>query len=400
MKKILVMSALVAISAAFVACSSDDDLVQTPVVKGTPVKVVLGGTRADLSKTTTANLSSFQLYGVQQTAVKNFWMDNVKFTKNGSDWESSATWPVANKETVSKFYGFSDGVTDGTPLGVTPSIAADAQSFTFTFGDGVESSPYVATVSPKVLSTMPSFASAGFVAQREASKATADVLESNKLTDLLVTYDDTEGVEGTDGTLNLNFKHAFSNLILKAYFVGDEAETTWPSTSVFYIEWIRIYGLYTSGTYTFGSGWSFGSSEKKVIYEKIFGEEESETVDNRFKMSIQTYADYQANGIHYEPLVDEGEFMAIPQDYSARAYSGQGTAISDATGQCYIELHGYFQLNPSADAQGKGEKTYLTLDIKNQQILPGKKQTVFINLTKLLKDNGTYFLTPSTVVGG
>lgn len=416
-KKIILFGAALAALATFTSCSSEGDpILDTPVepiepvVKGTPFKVRIGDgtTRADLSKTTTANLSTFVLYGIQQT-TNDFWMGGLRFTKSGDDWSASEykndvwasitpTWPLTNKETNTNFYGFSDGVTDGIPEGLNPSISPTSQSFTFDFGDGTTSAPYVATMSPKEVSAFPPQLQSGLNSQREASKSQADVLESDKLVDLLVTKDGTTGVEGTDGTLTLGFKHALSNLVIKAYFVGDNGENIWPSTSVFYIEWIRIYGLYTSGTYTFGSGWSFDNSDKKIIYEKIFGEEESDDVDNRFSMPIQTYANYQQNGVHYETLVDAGEFMVIPQDYSTRAYTGG--AIADASGKVYIEVHGYFKLNPSADPQGKGEKTYFVLNVKDQSILSGKKQTVTLNLTEMRKSNGTHFLTPSTVVGG
>ena len=66
MKKILVMSALVAFSAAFVACSSNDDLVQAPtapeetVDEGTPLTIkVTDATRG--TDWTATSLPSFSL---------------------------------------------------------------------------------------------------------------------------------------------------------------------------------------------------------------------------------------------------------------------------------------------------------------------------------------------------
>lgn len=412
MKKILVMSALVAISAAFVACSSDDDLVQTPVVKGTPVKVVLGGTRANIdpttSPTTTANLSSFQLYGVQQTAVKNFWMDNVKFTKNGSDWESSATWPVAQKEIESKFYGFSDGVTDGTPAGLTPSIAADAQSFTFTFGDGVESSQYYSPFTQTFIDGIANPNQKDSRQQtRDAKISTQTVLNNDNLTDLLVTYDNSTGVEGTDGTLDLNFKHAFSSLVIKAMFVGDDAQYYWPNGTKFYIEWIRVYGLYTSGTYTFGSGWSFGGTDNKVIYQKVFGEEDSASPDPRWSMDVIPYATYAAYTAQqkkdsYKEIVGPGEFMVIPQDYSSRAYVGYQSPelvapVTDGT-QCMIELYGYFK-TPEESATDRGNLNYFPLKVTSNTFVAGKRQLVVLDLTEMLNEAGDHVATPSQAGG-
>ena len=407
MKKILVMSALVAFSAAFVACSSDDDLVQqAPEVKGTPVKVVLGGTRADLSRTTTANLSTFQLYGVQQTSTPNFWMDNVKFTKNGSDWESSATWPVANKETVSKFYGFSDGVTDGTPLGLTPSIAADTQSFTFTFGNGAESSQYHSIYTQSYIDGLSGGLKTNRQNTRNSQVSTQTVLDNNNLTDLLVTYDNSTGTEGTDGTISLNFKHALSNLVIKAMFVGDQAQYYWPNGTKFWIEWIRVYGLYTSGTYTFGSGWSFGGTDNKVVYQKVFGEEDSATPDPRWTMEVIPYATYTAldaagKKATYQTIVGPGEFMVIPQDYSSRAYVGYQSEnvapITDGT-QCMIELYGYFK-TPEDAAVDKGNKNYFPLKVTSNTFVAGKQQVVVLDLTEMLNVDGGHVAEPSQAGG-
>ena len=425
MKKILVMSALVAFSAAFVACSSDDDLVQAPVVKGTPVKVVLGGTRANIdpttSPTTTANLSTFQLYGVQQTSTPNFWMDNVKFTKNGSDWESSATWPVANKETVSKFYGFSDGVTDGTPAGLTPSIAADAQSFAFTFGTGTSSSQWFAKWSETdgvnyfgnatVWNTMKTNQG---LRNETTLKSEATVLDNNNLTDLLVTYDNTTGVEGTDGTLNLNFKHALSNLIIRAMFVGDDGGSIWPDGTKYYIQWIRVHGLYHTATYTFGTGWSIDATNDShnCAYEHVWGESDSATPDPRWTMDIIPYAAYNAldaagKKATYVDIVPAGEFMIIPQTITS--YDGYGTSIGDAqtNGQCYIEMYGYFRKGDASKPESyntNGEVHYYPLKLNNavgntSTFEAGKKHVVVIDLTSVLKSNGTYAATPSQAGG-
>ena len=412
MRKIVILGTALAVLATVSSCSSDDDLTQSSktAVQGTPVKIVLGNvTRADLSKTTTENLSSFQLYGIQQTASKNLWMNNVQFTQNGGSWSSAAnpTWPVDNKETLTNFYGFSDGVTNGIPEGLTPSIENDAQSFTFTFGEGSENTRYYSQFTQTQIdnATVPAMKTA-WQTQRNSKTTTATVLDSDRQTDLLVTADNTTGVEGTDGTLNLAFKHSLASLVIKAMFVGDEAVNKWPSTSVFYIEWIRIYGLYTSGTYTFGSGWTNSDSDSKVVYEKFFGEEDSATPDPRWTMSIVPYATYNVadddgKKATYQTIVDAGEFMAIPQDYSSRAYAGQGTAISVAqgAGQCYIELCGYFKLNSTAGATGQGQLLYFPLNVKNNVIAAGKQHTILLDLTSALKSDGSYLATPSQAGG-
>ena len=419
MKKFIMLSALVAAtSTAFVACSSDDDLAQQPKAPetiGTPVKVVLDGTRANLDNTTTANLSSFQLYGIQQTPTKNFWMDNVKFTKSGSDWGSTSnpTWPVSNKDVVTNFYGFADGVTDGVPAGLTPSIDADAQSFTFTFGDGAESTQYHSIYTQTYIDGLSGGLKNNRQNTRNSQVSTQTVLDNNNLTDLLVTYDGLEsgkdqisGVEGTDGSVNLNFKHALSNLVIKAMFVGDQVKYYWPDGTQFWIEWIRVYGLYTSGTYTFGSGWTFGGTDNMVVYQKVFGEEDSATPDPRWTMEVTPYATYTAldaagKKATYKTIVGPGEFMVIPQDYSSRAYVGYQTPnvapVTDGT-QCMIELYGYFK-TPADAAVDKGNKNYFPLKVTSNTFVAGKQQVVVLDLTEMLNVDGGHVAEPSQAGG-
>ena len=418
MKRIVYAAALVAAMTAFTGCSNEEDLAQVttePAVKGTPFRVVLGNdTRANLSNTTTDNLSSFQLYGIQQTTSKNFWMDNVQFTKSGDTWGSASnpTWPVTNKETATNFYGFADGVTSGTPAGLTPSITADAQSFTFTFGDGVEHTRYYSQFTQTYINNLTNEnQKTQRQGTRDGKKTTVTTLDANadRLTDLLVTYNNTTGTEGTNGTLNLNFKHALSNLVVKAMFVGDNNDgsstTNWPNTCKFYIEWIRIYNLRTSGTYTFGSDtpWTFGDGDSKVVYEKYFGEEDEGTPDPRWTMDIVPYATYAAatdKKTTYQTIVGEGEFMAIPQTVSTFELGASG-ATMDLTSQCYIELCAYFsKTGPSAlTSKGRGARLYFPLNVNNNVITAGKKQTVVIDLTRLLNDDGNYLATPSQAGG-
>ena len=412
-KKFLFLSAFVAATTAFIGCSSDENLAEVPEVieepapepeapKGTPFRVVVGNgtTRADLTKTTTANLSNFVLYGIQQTATPNFWMDGLTFVKeDGWGCSDNPTWPVDNKETNTKFYGFSDGVTSGIPTGLTPSIESDAQSFHFTFGEGEESTLYHAAVSEaEGSSTYGASWNTRKANLRESFKSTATVLDNDRLTDLLVTKA-TEATESdNDGTLRLGFSHALSNLVIKAKFVADETGPNWPAGSVFVIEWLRIYGLYTSGTYTFGSGtpWSFGDSDGKVVYQKNFGED-----DDRWTMYAQAYTANEED-ITLKTLVDEGEFMVIPQDYSSRAYAGyQVPNAAPAEGQVYIQLYGYFNTAGTIGVTMTDRRNinYFPLNVTAQTFVAGKKQVVVLNLKEVLTKDGGYVATPSQAGG-
>jgi len=409
MKKILVMSALAAVSTAFVACSSEDDLAQqapvVPEVKGTPFKVNLQSTRADLSKTTTANLSTFQLYGIQQTTPKSCWMDNVQFTKSGSDWGSTAnpTWPTDNKSTATNFYGFSDGVTDGVPVGLTPSITADAQSFAFTLGDGESSTQYWSTVSlPQALrnnqkSVATVFKDGKYFVYGSDTKPTSDYTEvTSSLPDLLVTQA-TATESDNNGTVSLNFGHTLSTVTVKAYLVSS---AQWPTTYTFCIDWIRIRGLYTSGTYTYGSGWTFDSnSDLKVAYEKSWGEDSPITIPCLDVTTYDTTAKAEAAAT---TLVNKGEFMIIPQEFTTWTSTGvQGTATSLNTStetKCYIELYGYVHRQSTSD-NFRGTDKVLPLVIKGTapaEFKAGHNHTIMLDLSRIINpSSGIYTATPS-----
>ena len=449
-KKIILFGAALAALATFTGCSSEgDSILDTPVepiepvVKGTPFKVRIGDgtTRADFSKTTSTGLSTFALYGIQQTATPNYWMDGMNFRKSGDDWNAyefkndewtaaSPSWPVDNKDVVTKFYGISDGVTNGVPTGVTPNITPTAQSFTFTFGAGSESSQWFAKWSETEGLAYFNGNEAAWTTQKNSQglrnestlKSSATVLNNNNLTDLLVTSDKNAdpvtdyitGTEGTDGTLNINFKHALSNLIIRAMFVGDDGGTQWPDGSKYYIQWIRVHGLYHTATYTFGTGWSIDptNDSRAYAYEHVWGESDSADPDPRWTMDIVPYATYNAldaagKKATYVDIVPEGEFMVIPQ--TVTTYGGNGTPISDAqtANQCYIEMYGYFHKGNASKATSydtNGEVHYYPLKLNNavgntSTFMAGKKHVVVIDLTSVLKSNGQYAANPSQAGG-
>jgi hypothetical protein len=450
MRKILVFAAAIAAFATMVSCSNDDELSvvepqpvepEQPVVKGTPFKVRIGDgtTRADFSKTTTDALSTFQLFGIQQTSTPNYWMSGLKFNKSGNDWSAAInsdvqeftgdwtattpSWPVDNKETGTNFYGFSDGVTDGVPAGLTPNITPTAQSFTFTFGAGSESSQWFAkwseTEGPIQFgseATWNTMKNSQGLRNEATLKSTATVLNSDNLTDLLVTYDDLNGVEGTEGTLDVNFKHALSNLVIRAMFVGDNGGSQWPDGSIYYIQWIRVHGLYHTGTYTFGTGWSIEptNDSREHAYEHVWGESDSANPDPRWTMDLVPYETYNAldadgKKATYVDIVPAGEFMVIPQQVTT--YDGYGTPISDAedANLCYIEMYGYFWTPGAANKKStaystNGEVHYYPLKLNNavgntSTFMAGKKHVVVIDLTAVLKSNGQYAANPSQAGG-
>ncbi|MBQ8713502.1 MAG: hypothetical protein IJ551_11890 [Prevotella sp.] len=416
MRKFVFYAAALAAMITVTSCSSDDDVVATapaePLPQGTPlsVRVVDGTTRADLSKTTTEGLASFKLYGIQQTSpTTNFWLDGAIFNGgNTAGWTctSNPTWPTDNKETATSFYGYADGSTiDGEVTGLTPSIASDAQSFHFTLGEGESSTQYwsVPTLPTALRNNQKSVATVfkhgKYNTLQNLSTQTWSVASSenidNNLPDLLVTDDNSSAVEGTDGKLNLTFNHALSSLVIKAYLVSS---TNLLPTYTFCLEWIRVRNLYTSGTYTFGTGWTFDSNtDKKIAYEKSWGEGTPKTIKVQ-DAAVATSKDK----IKLTTLVGPGEFMVIPQTYESYTSTGDqntATAINPDTEQkCFIELYGYVTTNAAGNKNFTSNDKFLPLTITGLEFKPGKQHTIVLDLSRILNDKGVYVATPSAVI--
>lgn len=415
-KKLILFGAAFAALATFTGCSSDEPLadVQQPqlqesdsvevVEQGTPMTVFLGSgsSRADLNKKV-GDLQSFKLWAVQQTDPKVRWLDGAVFKGNNTDgWTATgAVWPTTQKTTASKFYGYADfsDLTGTDVPGIAPTIGANSQSFTYTLGDGEESTlsnEHGYTEMNELMKLETGEDDAEMLVLIEACKKTEQayvVEDKNTLPDLLVTANDQEGTEGDDGKFSLNLKHALSNLVIKAKFVADNDK--WVDGMEFYIEWIRIHGLYTSGTYTFGdgNGWTFDSNtDKKIVYEKFFGMGD----DNAKKVTIQSSAS-AATSVNYTTLISLGEFMMIPQSFTSWTSTGiQGTAT--APEGVYIEFAGY--LKNGAAESWDGQSHFLPLSVTNTTFVAGKSHTLVVDLTYSMDDHGVYDATPAEVGGG
>ena len=306
MKKILVMSALVAISAAFVACSNENDLVQqAPVVPeetvvGTPFTISTGAdTRATLynanawdKSNSTTWVSDLKLYGKQGS--NDPWMNSVVFHREAydGDWApnrsateaslASVNWPTADKTTPTSFYAITD---NAIGAGTTAAIAGVSEwmstpgSFTYTqptatgYTWDTENDPYVFDVVSK------SYVNAG------------------NLTDVMVATTSKSEDDVTNGTLPLEFKHLLSGLSIKVKFKSDDALSAGAAAE---INAVMVRGLYTAGTYTFGSGWS-GQSGDDICYYKSFA------------TPISLVAEAESSTSEPTPLVGAGEWLVIPQ---------------------------------------------------------------------------------------
>ena len=331
------------------------------------------------------------------------WLDGAVFKGNNTDgWTATgAVWPTTQKTTASKFYGYADfsDLTETDVPGIAPTIGANSQSFTYTLGDGEESTlsnEYGYTDMYNLCVEMEDNDGAQtWFELANACKKTEQayvVEDKNTLPDLLVTANDQEGTEGDDGKFSLHLKHALSNLVIKAKFVADDNK--WVDGMEFYIEWIRIHGLYTSGTYTFGdgNGWTFDSNnDKKIVYEKFFGMSE-----NAKKVEIQSKAS-ATTSVNYTTLISLGEFMMIPQSFTPWTSTGKEGTATGPNG-VYIEFAGY--LKNGNQVSWDGLSHFLPLSVTNATFVAGKSHTLVVDLTYSMKDDGVYDATPAEVGGG
>ncbi|SFW45614.1 Fimbrillin-like [Prevotellaceae bacterium HUN156] len=254
MKKILVMSALVAFSAAFVACSSNDDLVQQkpevpeePVV-GYPMHVSVADTRG--TDLTTATLPGFTMYSAMKTPEEKTnsenatqWPAGVAFTNNNGNCSKVGLEDIdfPDTENTYTFYAISDPdnlAVDGESHPMKPTVTAGAVSFDY------------------VLPTDYTTYEAG-----EGKTGKAEYITGGQK-DLLVA---TATGNGNEGEVLLNFTHALS-LVKKVYIRANvtriaalldmDADALTEAYEYKVGESLSICDVKTAGTYTFGSGWS------------------------------------------------------------------------------------------------------------------------------------------------
>ena len=232
MKKILVMSALVALSAAFVACSNENDLVQQkPEVPEEPtvqypmtISVTTPTRGTDL---TAATLNDFKLY----SSIDASWYNGAVFKKVNDQWaniNSAVMGWNTNPKTKYKFYGISDfaNITGaGTASPAIPSVNDTENPISFGY-------------------TMPS---------TTQNAEGLDVVAYADQNDLLVCNTECSYEDGDpDGNLAVNFTHALAQIIkIRVYCNPNNMLAGDVPYWHFRVGGIRIGGLKRVGTYTF-----------------------------------------------------------------------------------------------------------------------------------------------------
>ena len=245
MKKILVMSALVAFSAAFVACSSNDDLVQQKpdvpeeTIEGTPLTIkVTDATRG--TDWTATSLPSFTLYSTEHGGTTR-WLGerdalnpstsagvvfgNTDDTGNPGAYTGDFTnadgivWPaVTDPVTYYDFYAISDATfatEDDGQGGDQEAEHLDAANRNFTY-------------------TVPT--------------------DYNFQSDLLVAAAMNKKSDDNGGVVSLPFQHALAQIAqLEFKFKDDENPF---NDHVLIIKSVTLHNINSTGTYTFPDTWS------------------------------------------------------------------------------------------------------------------------------------------------
>lgn len=135
MKKTIWMTALTAVTATLISCSSEDSLAgkENPAEgQASGIPFVVNVANSDATRGTAISaISSFNMVGIQGTSNK--WMDNYLFTKPDGSWvadgHANLTWPDGTD--THTFYATSDNtdevpaITDGTFVYTVPTTVSD-----------------------------------------------------------------------------------------------------------------------------------------------------------------------------------------------------------------------------------------------------------------------------------
>ncbi len=317
MKKFIMLSAVMAaVSTAFVACSSDDDLAQAPAVpeetvidtpKGTPFSLsVSADTRSTLYNADAWNetnsgtwVKEIKVYG-KQTGASDPWVNNVVFKRNAynADWVANRSaaaesitelnWPSENTDKATTFYAITDG--DNMGSGTTAAIPY-VSAWMSTVGTFSYSLP---TTTSDILW----YNNNGYDFSNDVYNSYTYVTNS-ALKDLMVASVAT--TETSDGTLNLAFAHALAGLTIKAIFASDGEFANSASAKV---KSVMVCGLHVAGTYTFGAGTPWATNTAVNYYYEL--------------PTPKVFAAEAEAGTHTpEEIVPAGTWLVIPQTVTA-----------------------------------------------------------------------------------
>ena len=297
-KKFLFLSALVAATTAFIGCSSDENLAEVPEVieepseevipQGTPFSVKAFGTDDTRAirygeggkemNDGSGWISELKIWGSQKE-INNNWLQSMVFKRTNADskeWTparkndgstaASTGWPTTNTDKVTTFYAITDG-------NIANASGNKVNGVTENFLDGkIVYNPETAEIDARAdgfESDLDNYIAGGWVQASSPADTEIDnfdAVDNSKIGDLMVATK--VSVETADGSIPMSFDHALCGLYVCAKFcpVNQNWVTATGYANKFTIMGVRLHGLYTGGTYTFGSGWGSYTGQSGLYY--------------------------------------------------------------------------------------------------------------------------------------
>ena len=384
MKKILVMSALVAISTAFVACSNENDLVQQkpdvpeePVV-GYPMHVTVADTRGtDLTK---ATLPGFTMYSAMLTPNSGTdWQTGIAFTNNNGACATTGDSAFPDETNTYYFFAISDpgniadiaedeGKGNGHPD--VPVISNSGKTFSFNYAIPTDYTTY-----------------------KDGEEIKAANIEDGQR-DLLVA---SATGTGADGNVSVPFTHALA-LIKNVYVRGNAAawcaandlEADAMDTYKFKVANLQICDVNSAATYTIdlntpaNTGWSAWQTPATFDFPIVQSGQ------------INLHADWTALT---KATADDGLYL-IPQTLNGAratsdgevftlsgAYAKIGLQIFDDDSETYkLSANGYVEANGGLTGDGaeaSAEKGFADFYVPlSFTINPDKTYGLYLDLYK------------------
>ena len=299
MKKTIWMTALTAVTATLISCSSEDSLAgkENPAEgQASGIPFVVNVANSDATRGTAISaISSFNMVGIQGTSNK--WMDNYLFTKPDGSWvadgHANLTWPDGTD--THTFYATSDNTSDA------PAITNG--KFTYT--------------------------------------VPANISDQK---DLLVSLSE-DNESGSPVTLS--FKHALSSVKFKIGF--DKDELGGDNDSHIKVTKITLYHIATKGTFDFAN---YATNPWTVDPEDAEYKDIVITLKQPIEFVPSAFADFKELDGNYIDETSIGEIYVMPHKPTAwdtdgtsghplnNSYIGVTCQFYEYTGSTYRDMFG------------------------------------------------------------
>lgn len=321
MKKTIWMTALTAVTATLISCSSEDSLAgkENPAEgQASGIPFVVNVANSDATRGTAISaISSFNMVGIQGTSNK--WMDNYLFTKPDDSWvadgHANLTWP--DGADTHTFYATSDNTSDA------PAITNG--KFTYT--------------------------------------VPANISDQK---DLLVSLSE-DNESGSPVTLS--FKHALSSVKFKIGF--DKDELGGDNDSHIKVTKITLYHIATKGTFDFAN---YATNPWTVDPEDAEYKDIVITLKQPIEFVPSAFADFKELDGNYIDETSIGEIYVMPHKPTAwdtdgtsghplnNSYIGVTCQFYEYTGSTYRDMFGLDETSDEEEYEEAKEEYIDTYD--------------------------------------